>query len=161
MICQNDYYCEEGICIKDELDCSSDGVCNEDCPIGVDLDCGCVSVDGSCVSNSDCCSGLVCGAENKCVSTSSASASIDVFNLFVDGNKLYYKIKCNKEVPININLYKGEVVEKNLVRVNDVCRVEEKNGLILDSVEEKIIYTAKQKFNHFVKFATKTDLFSS
>lgn len=157
VICQNDYYCEEGICIKDELDCSSDGVCNEDCPIGVDLDCGCVSVDGSCVSNSDCCSGLVCGAENKCVSTSSASTSIDVFNLFVDGNKLYYKIKCNKEVPIDINLYKGEVSSKNLVRVNDVCGVEEKNGLILDSVEEKIIYTAIAKIQPLCKVCTKTD----
>ncbi|MDD2531627.1 MAG: hypothetical protein PHO61_02985, partial [Candidatus ainarchaeum sp.] len=157
VICQNDYYCEEGICIKDELDCSSDGVCNEDCPIGVDLDCGCVSVDGSCVSNSDCCSGLVCGAENKCVSTSSASTSIDVFNLFVDGNKLYYKIKCNKEVPIDINLYKGEVSSKNLVRVNDVCGVEEKNGLILDSVEEKIIYTAIAKIQPLCKICTKTD----
>jgi hypothetical protein len=157
VICQNDYYCEEGICIKDELDCSSDGVCNEDCPIGVDLDCDCVSVDGSCVSNSDCCSGLVCGAESKCVSTSSASASIDVFNLFVDGNKLYYKIKCNKEVPIDINLYKGEVSSKNLVRVNDVCGVEEKNGLILDSVEEKIIYTAIAKIQPLCKVCTKTD----
>jgi len=157
VICQNDYYCEEGICIKDELDCSSDGVCNEDCPTGVDLDCGCVSVDGSCVSNSDCCSGLVCGAENKCVSTSSASTSIDVFNLFVDGNKLYYKIKCNKEVPIDINLYKGEVSSKNLVRVNDVCGVEEKNGLILDSVEEKIIYTAIAKIQPLCKVCTKTD----
>ncbi len=157
VICQNDYYYEEGICIKDELDCSSDGVCNEDCPIWVDLDCGCVSVDGSCVSNSDCCRGLVCGAENKCVSTSSASASINVFNLFVDGNKLYYKIKCNKEVPIDINLYKGEVSSKNLVSVDDVCEVEEKNGLILDSVEEKIIYTAIAKIQPICKVCTKTD----
>lgn len=94
---------------------------------------------------------------NGTQSNSSASASIDVFNLFVDGNKLYYKIKCNKEVPIDINLYKGEVSSKNLVRVNDVCRVEEKNGLILDSVEEKIIYTAIAKIQPLCKVCTKTD----
>ena len=114
--CCRGLVCGEGnVCVRsegEESSCVRDGVCNHNCPEGVDPDCVCVGVDGSCVDNSDCCRGLVCGAENKCVSTSSASASINVFNLFVDGNKLYYKIKCNKEVPIDINLYKGKYLQK-------------------------------------------------